>query len=400
MKPILSIIIATKNRQKYCLSAIESILSLQDTDFELVIQDNSDENSLETTLVRYSADKRLKYRYTSIPYSFIDNFNASIELSSGIFLCLIGDDDGINPELIKVAKWANENDIDAVTGSLSANYRWAGTGAPDTLFTKMTDSTLTITNFNGKAEYVNIDESLKMLMKNGATNYTEFKFPKLYHGLIKRSFFEEVKAKTGKYINGLSPDIYSSISLACTLDKLIYIDYPITIPGVCAESGSIKEGQKKENSKKLEDAPHLKNREDYIWSKEVPRVYCVQTIWADSCIAALKDMGRIDYLKYFDKYMLYANMIDADKSLKEILYSNEIKLISEKFQLYIKYLKGPIVKFIKFRALGRIKKILKIERFENKLELQDMVQATNYLSKYLSKLNINVISSLNKVKSK
>lgn len=389
-KPLFSIIIATKNRQKYLLKAVESILEVSDNSFELVIQDNSDKDTLRQDLAKYKDDKRLVYRYTNEAFSFIDNFNASIELSSGEYLCLIGDDDGINPELFEIVKWMKANNIDALTGNLAANYRWANTGAPDTLFTKMTDSTLTVTHFKGDIFNVDIEDSLKKLMQNGATNYLEFYMPKLYHGVVRRSYFEKVREITGEYINGLSPDIYSSVSLACLIKNLVYVDYPITIPGVCAESGSIKEGQKKDHSKKLADAPHFKNRPNYIWSKEVPEIFCVQTIWADSCIAAVRDMGREDLMKYFDKYMLYANMIDADKSLKALLYEEDVKTDDDKALLKKAYRNGPLSKFIKNRAIGRMKKIFKLERFNNFVELDTIVEATHKLTEYLKKHNFSV----------
>ena len=41
-KPLLSILIATKNRIPYCINVIERILKYPDQDFELIIQDNSD----------------------------------------------------------------------------------------------------------------------------------------------------------------------------------------------------------------------------------------------------------------------------------------------------------------------------------------------------------------------
>ncbi|WP_312194489.1 glycosyltransferase family 2 protein [Sphingobacterium multivorum] len=393
---LLSIIIATKNRQKYLLKAVESILEVSDNSFELVVQDNSDEDTLKLELSKYKHDKRLVYRYTNESFSFIDNFNASIELSTGRYLCLIGDDDGINPELFEVVKWMKLNNIDALSGNLAANYRWAKTGAPNTFFTKMTDSTLTITHFDGKLYKVNIEDSLQKLMKNGATNYLEFMLPKLYHGVIKRSFFEKVKGITGQYINGLSPDIYSSVSLACLIDNLVYIDYPITIPGVCAESGSIREGQKKDHSKKLADAPHFKNRPNYVWSKEVPEIFCVQTIWADSCIAAIRDMGREDLMNYFDKYMLYANIIEADKSLKSLIYEQYIKTDTDKAFLNKAYRKGPLIKFIKNRALGRLRKILKLERFDDFLELDTIVEATHKLTEYLRNHDFSIKNILKK----
>lgn len=404
--PLLSVVIATKNRQKYALSAVESILSLKDDRLEVVIQDNSDEQTLEEKLKMYSSDSRLVYRYTNEVCSFIDNFNASIELSNGEYLCLIGDDDGINPEVIDVANWAKINNVDAVVGSLSANYRWEGTGAPDTLFTKMTGSTLTITHFDGKAENVNIEKSLIQLMDNGCTNYNDFKLPKLYHGVVRKSCLENVKKRTGAFISGLSPDIYTSVSLACVVNRLVYVSYPITIPGVCAESGTVKEGQIKKHSKKLEDAPHFKGRKNYFWNNEIPKIFCVQTIWADSGFSALRDMGRKDLIDKFDRFALYANIIDADKSVKSMVYDHIVsinnsvkwKVFKDKIRLYISFCDGPVFKFIKMRALGRLKKIFKIERFENLRGLHNIYDAMNSLTIYLIQTKIDLVKELNKVK--
>ena len=82
MKPLLSIIIATKNRVPYCISAIESILSINSDDIELVIQDNTDHLELKEYIESKIIDKRLIYQYTPPPFSSIDNFNSAIELAT------------------------------------------------------------------------------------------------------------------------------------------------------------------------------------------------------------------------------------------------------------------------------------------------------------------------------
>lgn len=403
-QPLISILIATKNRQKYCLSAVESILSLSDNNIEVVVQDNSDDKSLQDMLQPFMQDSRMIYRYTPPPFSSIDNFNAALELATGEYVCLIGDDDGINPEIIEAAQWAKDNNVDALVGNIKANYRWEGTGAPDTFFTKMTGGTLTILDFDGKAKRVDIEDSLNKLMANGCTNYLEFPLPKLYHGIVRKSIFDNIKKETGAFIKGLSPDIYSAISLACKVNKLIYIDYPFTIPGVCGQSTSITEGQLKKHSKRLEDAPHFRDRGHYDWSEQVPRIYCVQTIWADSAFAAIKEFKREDLISKFDKYMLYANILDADPGLKPLLleFIDKTKggnTLDQEFKNINKAkLKGPYKKFLKRRALGRIKKILKIERYEIINNLKDMSEVTDALVNYLSKLNIDIIKEFNKIK--
>jgi glycosyltransferase involved in cell wall biosynthesis len=202
MNPLLSIVIATKNREFYCIEAIKSILSISSNEIELAIADNSDTEEIKI-FVETLSDNRLKYVYDNSPTSSIANFNRAMALSTGDYVCMIGDDDGINLEIIEITNWAKQNDVDSLVGSLSANYRWENTGAPDTLFTKMTGSTLTITPFNCKAQFVDVRKSLIALMKNGATNYLEFKVPKLYHGIIKRDIFQNIKQNTGEYLKGL-----------------------------------------------------------------------------------------------------------------------------------------------------------------------------------------------------
>ena len=59
MIPLLSILIATKNRQKYCLSAVESILMLSDDNIEVIVQDNSDDTNLENLISNLFNDLKL-----------------------------------------------------------------------------------------------------------------------------------------------------------------------------------------------------------------------------------------------------------------------------------------------------------------------------------------------------
>lgn len=403
-KPLLSIVIPTKNRQRYCLSAIQSILNLNNPDIQIVIQDNSTNENLRNQIPQLDS-RILKYSYIPGVLSFVENFNNAIDAADGEYLCIIGDDDGINPEIVRATEWAKQHHIDCLVGNVEANYRWDNTGAPDTFFTKMTDNTLTMTHFNGKAKRVNIEESLIKLMKNGCTNYLDYDFPKLYHGIVRKTALQKLKQQTGSYLKGLSPDIYASIALACTIDELIVIDYPLTIPGVCNESGSIQEGQLKKHSKELANAPHFRGRTtEYEWDEMVPKLYCVQTIWADSAFAALKEFDRKDdLLKYFDEYMLYANILEADNTLLSMVLEhlkNKYPRLSDKEYIKLinmKRIMGPFRKFLTKRVLGRIKKILKLERFEVITDLNGMEDATQALQKYLNKLNLNLIKQLDEI---
>jgi glycosyltransferase involved in cell wall biosynthesis len=407
MKPLLSIIIATKNRVPYCISVIKSILSLDNDNIQLVIQDNSDNLELNDFIETEIDDNRLTYRYTPPPFSSIQNFNAALELVKGEYVCMIGDDDGINPEIILATEWAFQNNIDAITGNyLIANYRWENTGAPDTLFTKMGGDALTILDFNGDSIQPNIEHNLLRLMQNGCTNHLNFNLPKLYHGVVRMKYMKIIKQKTGEFIKGLSPDVYSALSLSCVINNLVVIDYPLTIPGACGVSSSINEGQKKTHSKKIENAPHFRDRGDYKWSKEVPGIYCAQTIWSDSGFAALRDMNRTDLIKRFNKYQLYANILYADKTNYSILLehiknernNNRLFIFIDFAKLGYAFLIGPIYIIFRKKLFRRLSIILKLKRFEVFTKIYGMEDVMNTLSSYLKKNAIRLEDALSRIK--
>lgn len=281
MNPLLSIIIATKNRVSYCVNAINTILSYNN-DFQLIIQDNTDNLDLRDYIKSNISDKRLIYNYTPPPFSSIDNFNAGLELASGEYVCLIGDDDGICSTIFEVVKWAKLNNIDSICPKIFIDYYW-----PDAI-KKGGLGYLTIPIFTSRSWTTIPKDEIQNLLNDGIINYMKFNLPKFYHGVIKRSCFEEIKSKTGFYIGGLSPDIYSAISLANIVKKHVIIDFPITIAGACNLSTTAL-GFTGGHSGKLKDAPHFRDRGSYIWDDLIPNFYSVQTIWAESAIKAIRE---------------------------------------------------------------------------------------------------------------
>lgn len=313
--PLLSIVIPTRNRILYAMSAIQSILEISDPTLELIIQDNSDCRDLETWVNNNVRDSRLHYNYTDYPLSFIHNFNIAASLATGEYLCFIGDDDGVNPEIMEAASWAKREDLDSLTFKTSVGYLWCGTGIPSTLFTKVTGGSLSIQNFSGSVVNANMEKEMGILVRNGGLYYLNTNLPKLYHGLVHRRCLKAVHDKTGAYFGGLSPDTFASLAIACVAKKVAVTDYPLTIPGVCRSSGSVVEGVIKEHSKKLEDAPHFRYRGEYHWCELIPRVYTVETLWVDSSVAALSVMGRDDLVRQLDLPKLAAYCIFANRGV-------------------------------------------------------------------------------------
>lgn len=317
--PLLSIVIPTRNRMPYAISAIQSILEIGDSALELVVQDNSDSRALEEWIRENARDSRLRYSYTERPLSFIHNFDAAACLATGEYVVFIGDDDGVNPEIMESAAWAKQKNLDALVIKPSSNYLWQGTGLPSTLFTKVTGGSLSIASFSGSVTEADVEQEMEILVRNGGLYYLNTNLPKLYHGLVHRRCLKAVHDRVGAYFGGLSPDTFSSLAIACVAKKVAVIDYPLTIPGASRSSGSIVEGALKRHSKELEDAPHLRYRGEYHWCSLVPRTYTAETLWVDSSIAALLAMGRDDLVRQLNLPKLAAYCIGANRGVARLV---------------------------------------------------------------------------------
>jgi hypothetical protein len=389
-RPLLSVAIATRNRVPYAISAIRSILHHQDPRLELAIQDNSDSTELQEYVTHSVHDTRLRYRRMEEPVSYIENFNSVIELSTGEYVCAIGDDDGINPEIIEAALWARRNDLDCLAVRCILGYFWPGAGVPSTFFTKVTDSTLTIANRPGSITICEPEKELRALIRNGGLYYLDFDLPKLYHGLVHRRCLEKVREKTGAFLGGLSPDIFACVALSCVTKRVAVTDYPLTIPGACKVSGTVVEGALKRHSKKIEDAPHLRDRGNYQWSSLVPRVYMPETLWVDSATAALTAMGRSDLLDELSTSRLAAYCIASDRQvlwpvLKDTFVGMKARCenrIIGAFRLCSSLLLAPGMKFVN-RAVNRLLIIVGKRELCRLHGLRDMMDVTAALTQHL-----------------
>ncbi|MEG0701045.1 MAG: glycosyltransferase, partial [Muribaculaceae bacterium] len=181
-KILLSIAIPTKNRQQYCIAAVEQILSLNLIQTEIIIQDNSDDTSLSTKLKERKL-KNVVYNYNNEILSFVDNFSKAIELCHGEYICMIGDDDGVLPIINDIVNFAKTNNLDAIVPGLNSVYLWP-TKKP--IIKHAENGYLGLSFIHNSIKYPNIYTELLKLLHNGGQNYQSFNVPRLYHGLVKK----------------------------------------------------------------------------------------------------------------------------------------------------------------------------------------------------------------------
>jgi hypothetical protein len=325
-RPLLSIIIPTYNRQECAASVIRCALAIPSKDIEIVVQDCSDSELLSSMIVTELLDSRLSYRYQR-PAKMAENWNRAIDRSTGEYVCIIGDDDGVNPEIVQAAAWAKSNAFDCLIAKNVVDYRWPQTRAYSTFLSrflkKPLPGSLLIYPFRGKIKNdIDPEVELKKLFQDGGAYFMHFNLPKLYYGLVRRGCLEAVHKKVGAYCKGMSPDIFTSVSIACTVPRMAVIDYPLIIPGACKASNSIihiEDG--KREPEKLEVMPEYR-RDGYEWAEHIPHLYTIPPIWADSAIKAAHEMGRTDLVQQLNLPRLAAYCVRANRGvIKPVLRS-------------------------------------------------------------------------------
>ena len=303
---LLSIVIATKDRGKYCIEAIKSILSIVNEQSELIVHDNSTHEDLKM-LASEINDPRLIYRYDNSPLSVVGNYNKALQLSTGEYICLLGDDDTVMPAITDIVLWMRAENIESVSGKQNLNYTWPNNDIP-----KFRTGELIIPSFTNTIQKVDPHKQLLKLLDKGIINYQAYGLPRLYHGIVKRSCLEKIREVTGHYVGGLSTDIYTSFALSTFVTEHYVIDHPFTIAGACPASTTVA-GMEGKHSGILRDAIHFKNRGKYEWEKTIPAYYSIETIWAESALKALKEMKRNDLYERFNLHLFLTTAIIANR---------------------------------------------------------------------------------------
>lgn len=373
-KPLLSIVVPTKNRYYNLEFLVKYFHSLPYIDFELVIQDNSDlinEQKIFEAFILSINDKRIIYNHILNPISVIDNSDRAILNSHGEYICYIGDDDGFSTYLYECVCWMKNEKIDSLICN-NPIYQW-----PD-IQSKLIDTSGTISTkvFNGKFRKLLPHKELKNVLMQGAT--TLGKMPRLYQAIVSREMIDKIYIKTNTFFPGPSPDMANAVSLSILNPNHYYIDIPFIISGQCYTS-TAGMGARHSHNGIIKNIKHLPINTDKYWNTMVPKIWTGQTIWAESALKAIEAMDP-KLNRYFNFDYLYAAFFIFNPQYRRMLRGFKIRrllFILSFLILWILRLKSAFYKILSFLKLN-------IWR-NNKAELNSIINAIEFNDRLIDK---------------
>lgn len=346
----------TRNRQEYAKQTVRFIANISDK-IQIIVNDNSDNDELKRSLADLIERGSVEYHFIPERISAVDNYENAVSYVTGEFFCAIGDDDIVLPNIIECIEWMNRNGIDIVKGSKKQAFFWP------TKQRKWFDGRLQAYSYTADIKLCEPRKGIEKLLRNGGMEYDRFEIAGSYHYLLRTNLVHRVRKITGCFYGGCSPDMYSAVCLSLLPDiKLVEIDYPITLPGLCPASTSADSVRGKHFGK-LENAPQfIGMKQAYKWDERIPKIYAVETIWCETLFKAMDAMGEGELIDKFFNRRKFINSLyynnGCNAYILKHLHQNDLRLLQEDkskkvstFRKYAAYLMG-IIRGQRFLSVG------------------------------------------------
>jgi glycosyltransferase involved in cell wall biosynthesis len=227
-RPLISILIPTRERVGTLRYAIESALDQDFNDYEVIVSDNVSRDGTRE-LVESFASQGVRYAAPPSRVSMSDNFECALEASSGRYVIIIGDDDAIVPGAIAKIAALIASKRTRIVAWTRARYFWPMAGR----------SARTCPVPRHVEQRMDLARAAKLSARFGGAGAGRLVSP--YHSCVERSVLDEIKAKVGRVFATSMPDIFLDYAIPPIVPTAIHTSFVASVNGISARSNSAVE---------------------------------------------------------------------------------------------------------------------------------------------------------------
>jgi glycosyltransferase involved in cell wall biosynthesis len=227
-----SILLPTRNRLSLLKLAIGTVLSQDYPDWEIVVSDNASSDDVAGYL-RSLEDRRIRWSRTESAIPVTDNWNRALDMSTGDYIVMLGDDDGLLPGYFTTNKVAIERFGDPeVLYVQGVQFVYAGVmpGHPKS-FIQVANCEFV----GGQIEPYLLDQTAaRQAVRKSASFRVAFPY-NMQYWLISRRLVERMRRKGG-FFKSPYPDYYAANSILLEADKVVVQPLPLVAVGISRQS--------------------------------------------------------------------------------------------------------------------------------------------------------------------
>lgn len=229
-----SVLLPTRDRLELAKGAIETVRSQSYRDWEIIVADNCSAEDV-AGYVSSLSDQRIVYTRSETALPVTENWNRALNASSGEFIIMLGDDDGLVPGY-----------FDRMLGAISAldgpdfiyhgAYHFAFPGAmPNLPQGALTDVTLFQGILRNRQGNSLLEKEQANTIARAALDLRALYAFNMQHFLFKRSFVDRM-VKFGPFFQGPFPDFYAANMSMLMADRIGLLAEPAVIIGISPKS--------------------------------------------------------------------------------------------------------------------------------------------------------------------
>jgi glycosyltransferase involved in cell wall biosynthesis len=255
MNPKYSVIIPTRNGVSYILHAIDSVLSQNYPDIELIVSDNHSSDGTSGLLAALS-DPRLRIVRPPEPLSMVRHFEFALAQAAGEWITVIGDDDGLQPYFFTLAEKLTDYPNRQIIGSRRAYFFWPGC---ESLYQNTVVSYHASHRFEMRSSFL---EFARLLILDG--HY--FEAPQFYTGtLFRRSLIDAIASKhSGQIFHSRIVDAYSAALIFHNVPNYLFSHLPLVWIGSSPKSNGFAETTATRKTVDIDKRSVVDVKEDFL----------------------------------------------------------------------------------------------------------------------------------------
>lgn len=227
-----SILLPTRNRLELLLLAIESVRMQDHVDWEILVSDNASDEDIGAH-VRELGDARIHTRRFERVMPVTDNWNAALNLASGEYLIMLGDDDALVPGALSrlqvlIETWQHPEAVYAQAKQYAYPDVIPGHAEP-----------FLQTGYNAFLEGVHqafrLEPAIALEMVRAAMGFRILYGFNMQHFVFSRRLVERLKPK-GPFFQSPYPDYYAANAVLLAARPLVVTPDPVALIGISPRS--------------------------------------------------------------------------------------------------------------------------------------------------------------------
>jgi glycosyltransferase involved in cell wall biosynthesis len=226
-----SILIPTRSRPELLAFAVESVRLQDHADWEIVVSDNASDTDIGRQM-QALGDARIRTRRHDRLIPVTDNWNAALEMATGDYFVMLGDDDALLPGCLRrinalIEEWQPE----AIYAQAS-QYGYPGVipGHAEAFVQTGYNAFLA-----GARKPFPLDPDTAMDMVRAAMEFRILYGFNMQHFVISRRLAERL-ASRGPFFQSPYPDYYAANAVLLTANPLLASPDPVALIGISPKS--------------------------------------------------------------------------------------------------------------------------------------------------------------------